>query len=69
MSGVVFRQILPVLTLHACVRALPHMSQPHHFAAMPKLQAFNVPWTLPNLLSIAVGAAAAVLFAIAKSKQ
>ncbi|PSC67289.1 GDP-mannose transporter GONST2-like [Micractinium conductrix] len=33
------------------------------------LLAFNVPWTLPNLLSIAVGAAAAVLFAIAKSKQ
>ena len=31
--------------------------------------AFSVPWTTTNLLSIGVGATAAVLFAYAKSKQ
>lgn len=35
--------------------------------ALIGLMAFNVPWSLPNLLSILVGTLAGVVFAVAKS--
>lgn len=37
--------------------------------ALIGLLAFNVPWTVPNLLSILVGTLAGVVFVIAKSKS
>ncbi len=37
--------------------------------ALIGLLAFNVPWTVPNLLSILMGTLAGVVFVIAKSKS
>lgn len=37
--------------------------------ALIGLLAFNVAWSLPNLLSILVGTLAGVVFAVAKSKN
>ena len=58
--------------------AAPHAPSPRpRRAAAPAYQvplaligllAFNVPWSMPNLLSILVGTLAGVVFAVAKSK-
>lgn len=37
--------------------------------ALIGLLAFNMPWTVPNLLSILVGTLAGVVFAVAKSRS
>lgn len=37
--------------------------------ALIGLLAFNVPWTVPNLLSILVGTAAGVVFVVVKNKS